>query len=81
MPLLANPVIVLSRLEDDSIPVSTMALSAAMVPILVLLCLLLTLALVLFAFVAFAHERRYLAIIERSTAPSLKTSADARDPE
>jgi hypothetical protein len=64
-PLLANPFVVLARLEANSLACSTMALSAAILPVVVLLCLLLAIVLVIFAFVAFAHERRYLVMVER----------------
>ncbi|MBK1703749.1 hypothetical protein [Halochromatium glycolicum] len=64
-PMLANPVVVQARLETDAIPCATLALSAALLPVVVLLCLLIVLLLLLFAFVAFAHERRYQALLER----------------
>ncbi len=65
VPLLANPFTVLTRLQDDSIPQSTMALSTALLPIVVLTCLFLTMAIVLFIFAAFANERTYLSIVQK----------------
>lgn len=64
-PLLANPFAVLSRLNNDFIPASTMVLSAVMLPVMFLICMLLVLAILLFAFAAFANERKYLAIVSR----------------
>ena len=63
-PLVANPAAVLFRLEGGTITTSTMMLSAAVLPVVVLLCLLLAFVLVIFAFVALARERCYLAMIE-----------------
>jgi hypothetical protein len=64
-PMLANPVAAQARLEADAIPCATLALSAAILPLVVMLCLLVALALLLFVFVAFARERRYLTLIEK----------------
>ncbi|WP_462321285.1 hypothetical protein [Halochromatium sp.] len=64
-PLLANPFAVQARLEVDAIPCATMAWSAALLPVVALFCLLIVLALLLFAFIAFAHERRYLDLLEK----------------
>lgn len=69
-PLLANPFVVLSRLESDSIPDSTLTLMAALLPVTVLMCVLLVIAILLFAFSAFALERRYLAMVQRRDGPS-----------
>ncbi|NCA71707.1 MAG: hypothetical protein EOM91_16830 [Sphingobacteriia bacterium] len=62
-PMLANPWAVHTRLASAAIPESTLALSAAILPILVFICLLLLLVMIVFAFVVIANERRYLAII------------------
>lgn len=69
-PLLANPFVVLSRLQDDAIAPSTMALSAALLPIVVLMCLFLAMAVVLLMFAAFANERKYQAIVQRMRSRS-----------
>lgn len=67
VPLLANPFMVMARLNGDSIPSSTMALSTALLPITFLTCMLLALAIVLFVFAAFSNERKYLAIVRKMT--------------
>lgn len=67
VPLLANPFTVMARLNGDSIPSSTMALSTALLPITFLTCMLLALAIVLFVFAAFSNERKYLAIVRKMT--------------
>lgn len=69
VPLLANPFAVLARLNGNSIPESSMALSTALLPVVVLICLFLAAAVVLLGFAAFSNERKYLAIIERVTGP------------
>jgi hypothetical protein len=70
-PLLANPFTVLTRLENSSIPPSTMALSTAMLPIVFLTCIVLALAIVLFVFAAISNERKYLSIVQRTTGISI----------
>lgn len=65
-PLLVDPFRVLARLQTDTIPGPTLRLMAALVPILVLLCVALAIALLVFAYASFANERRYLAIVQRS---------------
>jgi len=67
VPLLANPFLVLTRLQDDSIPQSTMALATALLPIMVLTCLFVTMVIVLFIFATFANERKYLSIVQKVT--------------
>jgi hypothetical protein len=66
-PLVANPSTVLTRLEGDAIPPSTMALSTALLPVVLLTCILLALGIVLFVFAAFSNERKYLSIVQRMT--------------
>ncbi len=80
-PLLANPFTVLTRLENSSIPPSTMALSTALLPIVFLTCIVLALAIVLFVFSAISNERKHLAIVQRMTGilisiPSTVTSTE-----
>jgi len=65
VPLLANPFEVMTRLNADSIPPSTMALSTALLPIIFLTCFLLALVIVLFTFASFSNERNYLVIIQK----------------
>ncbi|MCL4190385.1 MAG: hypothetical protein KJZ87_01470 [Thermoguttaceae bacterium] len=69
-PLLANPFFVLSQLDRRAIPESTIALMAAMLPVVVLVCLGLAVTVVLFAFAAFSNEKKYLAIIQRDSHAS-----------
>lgn len=80
VPMLANPVFVQARLENDAIPCATLALSAALLPVVVLSCLLILLALLLFAFVAFAHERRYQALLEKLRLRLLRSPTATRSP-
>ena len=66
-PLLANPFVVLTRLKSDSIPESTMALMAGMLPVVVLMCIFLAVTVVLFAFSVFSNEKKYLTLIQRES--------------
>ncbi len=66
-PLLANPFLALSRLNSSSVPASTMALMAGLLPVVVLMCVVLAITIVLFAFSAFSNEKKYLAIIKTIT--------------
>ena len=69
-PLLANPFAVLSKLNSDSIPASTLALMAGLLPLSVLVCIALAIAIVLFGFAAFANEKKYIAMIQRLIEPA-----------
>jgi hypothetical protein len=87
-PLLANPFVVLARLEAASIPEPTLILMAGLVPVLVLTSLVLCIAIVLFAFAAYSNERRYLGIVSRTVEqaraeakPGPATTATARGDE
>jgi len=73
-PLLANPFVVLSRLNSGSVPASTMVLMAGLLPVVVLMCIVLAITIVLFAFAAFSNEKKYLAIIKTKTevAPAME---------
>ncbi len=62
-PLLVDPFAVLARVHDDSIPASTLTFMAALLPVAVLTCLFLAIVIVLFAFAAFAIEKKYLALL------------------
>jgi len=64
-PLLANPFFVLSELKSQSIVASNLSLMAGLLPVVVLMCLVLTLIILIFAFVAFATEKRHMAVIQR----------------
>ena len=68
-PLLANPMLVISKLESDAIPVSMLTLMAGLLPLCVLMCLLLTVVMVLFGFTLFANERKYHRMIQRLVDP------------
>lgn len=63
-PLLINPYEVVGRLESGSIENSTIALMAVMLPLLFLICFVLLMIVVLFAYAAFANEKKHLKIIE-----------------
>lgn len=66
-PLLTDPVMVMTRLKSHSIPESTMALMAAMLPVVSLMCIILTVIATLFVFAAFSNEKKYLTIIQRES--------------
>ncbi len=66
-PLLANPFVVMTRLKSDSIPESTMALMAGMLPVVFLLCIVLVIAIILYIFAASSNEKKYLTIIQRES--------------
>lgn len=68
-PMLANPFAVFARISAGTMPEGSLALLAAMAPVLLLMLLLLAVCAVLLAFGAFANERRYLAIIARLSGP------------
>ncbi len=73
--MLINPWAVLSRLEADSLPDSTITMMAALLPVVMLTCVVvLAAALVLFS-VAFSNERKHIAIIHRLTEHQAKTTA------
>lgn len=64
-PLLINPFIVIFRLKNDSIPFPTLTLMASFLPIAVLMCFFLVFIIILFLFVSFANEKKYLNIIQK----------------
>lgn len=72
-PMLINPWAVLSGLEAGTIPDSTLAIMAALLPVVMLTCLfVLVVALILFS-VAFSNEKKHIAIIRRMTGASPNT--------
>lgn len=75
-PLLANPFFTMTQLKNNSVPESTMALMAAMLPIAILACLVVSVTAVLFVFGAFSNEKKYLTIIQRESQ-GLKSQAVA----
>lgn len=75
-PLLANPFTVISMLKGNSIPASTLALMAGLLPIAVLTCMILVLVMVLFAFASFVNEKKYLAMIQRIVGRTVVCEAD-----
>jgi len=88
-PLLSNPFVVMTQLENDAVPQATMVLMAAMLPVVVLMCIVLTIMILVFVFSAFSNEKKYLAIINTRAEPSLTlklcepkqtSSADQSDP-
>jgi uncharacterized BrkB/YihY/UPF0761 family membrane protein len=62
--LLVNPFEVTSRIDAGTLENSTLTLMAGMLPIVFLACFFILIVVVLFAFSAFANERRYLRIID-----------------
>lgn len=60
-----NPFIVIFRLKNDSIPFPTLTLMASFLPIAVLMCFFLVFIIILFLFVSFANEKKYLNIIQK----------------
>ncbi len=75
-PLLFNPLAVTARLREGRMDPRTLELMAAMLPIVMLMCLAIALAVIVLAFVAFRGERRYLRII----AALLESPAFQEDP-
>ncbi len=78
-PLLANPFFVLSGLKSQSIVASNLSLMAGLLPVVVLMCLVLTLIILIFAFVAFANEKRHMAVIQRLVCASSDNRLDETD--
>ena len=66
-PLLINPWAVLSGLESGSIPDTTLALMAALLPVTMLTCLFVIIAGLILSFIAFSNERKHIAIIRSLT--------------
>lgn len=64
-PLLADPFIVMTKLESNSIPESTMALMAGILPVVILMCIVLAISIILFVFASFSNEKKYLKIIQQ----------------
>ena len=64
-PLLANPFHVMSQLEADAIPKSSLVLMAGILPIMTLATLVLLLALIFFAWISVKREAEYIKIIRR----------------
>jgi uncharacterized membrane protein (UPF0182 family) len=75
-PFLANPFVVFSQLNTHSIGASDLALMAAILPIMVLMCIALTIAIVLFAFVALKNEKRHMAVIQRLVSSTGNVNRD-----
>ena len=71
-PFLANPMVILARLNNDEIPVATLTLMASFVPIL--FCILLAVILIMFVFVIASRstEKRYLALIEKGEGTEIR---------
>ena len=65
VPWLINPREVMQAVEAGSIPDTTLALMAMLLPVMVLACLVFSVLFVLLAWRGFANERRLLEIIER----------------
>lgn len=65
VPYLINPWIVFDHLESGTLPESTTALMAAMLPILVLTLVVFAVGVVLLMFTAVANERRIIGLLEQ----------------
>jgi hypothetical protein len=63
-PLMTNPFALARALEAGALPESTLYLLTAMLPVMTLACFGVVGALLVFAFVTFARESRYLRIVE-----------------
>ena len=68
LPQMVNPWWVFDRIQSGELPVSSLTLMAAMLPVLVLLCLLLLIALMLFVFAALRNEHRLMRFMLRSAS-------------
>ncbi|WP_200382724.1 hypothetical protein [Thiococcus pfennigii] len=64
-PVLVDPWFVLDGLASGAFSEGTIRLMAAMLPVVVLLCLLVVLVSLLLAFAVFSNERRLIALIRR----------------
>lgn len=67
-PLLINPWAVLSKLEAGSLPDSTLATMATLLPVVMFTCLFVLVVALVFFWVAFSNERKHLALIRRLTS-------------
>jgi len=65
VPLLGNPIVTARRVEAGDIADTTLLLSVVMLPVVVVVLLVVVAALVAVTYRALAHERRYIAIIEK----------------
>jgi len=68
-PLLIDAPGVWARLEQQAISSSTLLTMAAMLPVVVGLCLLLAAAFIVFMFVGLSNEKKLIAMIRRLTGP------------
>ena len=64
-PLLANPVHVMSSLENGTLQASTLVVMAAILPFTTLTALGICLGLVVFAFVSIRREKKYIELINK----------------
>lgn len=71
-PLLANPVVVLERLREGTLPATSMTVMAGLLPIVMLMCLGLVVVMIVFVFASVRNERRYQRITRRLAGPDGK---------
>ena len=64
-PMLLNPVHVVGELKAERVEPATMAIMAAMVPVLALTIFFVIAMMILFTFAMIGNERRYLKIIDQ----------------
>lgn len=77
VPLLGNPVETAQRIEAGTVAGTTLRLSAVMLPIAMSLLCVVIAALIVVIYRAFAHERRYIAIIDKLQRPERRRATDA----
>ena len=78
-PLLANPFAVSAKLIDDTLNITELSLSAALLPVVFWLCLGLVLIMIIFAFAALNNEKKHLALIRRLLENSEQISSAGND--
>jgi hypothetical protein len=75
-PLMINPWAAMAGLESGAIPDATLALMAAMVPVLMLMYLFVLVAGIILSLSVVANERRHIEIIRRLATPRDDASHD-----
>jgi len=68
-PLLANPVYVMAKIDEGTLPGTSLLLMAAILPFMTLAVFFVLFVLVVFTFISIRRERKYLEIINRNRGP------------
>ena len=76
-PLLINPFEVMKRLDAGTVAESTLILSAALLPVIMLACIVILIVMVIFSFAAFSNEKKHLQIIERLMKEQERSNTEA----